>query len=421
MQARRSTFSELNSHQLVLYAACSKLGAIVIDYSPTNPEVLADPHSAYADLRTKCPVHLHVGMENPLYTLSRSEDIVRVLSDTSTWSNRKGPGITNSLSVGDVQRDDPPEHTHRRQFLRDPFLPSAVNRTAPHIRELAEEIADNLAHDGRSCELHSDYALALPVASFCALLGVDIDDREKFSSWADEMVAGMTYPERGAEGRKGINAFARSEIELRRSLKAQGHPVPDGFLSYVANAPYADDGEPMDLKEACNTVSQFLVAGHETTTSLITNLMWRLLEVPSRWKRVVANPALIENAVEESLRFDPPVLGLCRTNTKAVNIQGVDIPQDSKVMVLYASPNREEDLFENPNEFVLDRPLQDTKRHLSFSWGIHYCLGAGLARLTARIAIETLVTRFPSMHLVGETERIEAPFLWGRKTLNVAW
>jgi cytochrome P450 len=362
-------------------------------YSPTAPHVLQDPASAYTDLRSRCPVHLHEGLEHPLYTLAGTADIVSVLSDAQTWSNRQGPGITKSVSVGDVQRDDPPEHTHRRQFLRDPFLPSALAATGPSIRSLAQQLATELAPSG-GCELHDDYALALPVASFCALLGVEIDDRAQFSRWADEMVAGMTYPERGAEGRRGINAFARAEIE-RRSV--------------------------MDLKEATNTVSQFLVAGHETTTSLITNLMWRLLEEPTRWAAVVSDPTLIEAAVEESLRFDPPVLGLCRTNNVAVNMSGVDIPEDSKVMVLYAAPNRDPELFSDPNEFRLDRPLSEARRHMSFSWGIHYCLGAGMARLTARIAVETLAERFPSIRLAGPTERVEAPFLWGRKNLPVTW
>ena len=390
------------------------------EYSPTANHVLDDPASAYADLRSRCPVHLHEGLENPLYTLANTSDIVSVLSDAQTWSNRQGPGITKSVSVGDVQRDDPPEHTHRRQFLRDPFLPSALAATAPTIRALAAQLVSELAPAG-SCELHDQYALALPVASFCALLGVEIGDRAQFSRWADEMVAGMTYPERGAEGRRGVNAFARAEIERRRTMAAAGEMLPDGFLSYLATAPYGADGSVMDLKEATNTVSQFLVAGHETTTSLITNLMWRLLEQPTRWAAVVADPTLIEAAVEESLRFDPPVLGLCRTNNVAVNLSGTDIPEDSKVMVLYAAPNRDPELFSDPNEFRLDRPLNEARRHMSFSWGIHYCLGAGMARLTARIAIETLAERFPSMRLAGPTERVEAPFLWGRRTLPVAW
>jgi cytochrome P450 len=146
------------------------------EYSPTAAHVLDDPAPAYTALRSRCPVHLHQGMEHPLYTLAKTSDIVDVLSDSGTWSNRQGPGITKSVSVGDVQRDDPPEHTHRRQFLRDPFLPSALAATAPSIRALAEELADDLAPSGH-CELHDQFALALPVASFCALLGVDIEDR----------------------------------------------------------------------------------------------------------------------------------------------------------------------------------------------------------------------------------------------------
>ncbi len=390
------------------------------EYSPIAPHVLDDPVPAYAELRARCPVHLHEGMESPLYTVARTDDVIRVLTDPETWSNRQGPGITKSVSVGDVQRDDPPEHTHRRKFLRDPFLPSAVSATAPHILSLAQQLADGLAPSGR-CELHDQYALALPVASFCALLGVDIEDRELFSSWADDMVAGMAYPDRGADGRRGINAFSRTQIELRRAMAAAGEPLPDGFLSYLATAPYNDDGSPMDLKEATNTVSQFLVAGHETTTSLITNLVWRLLEEPTRWAAIVADPSLVEAAVEESLRFDAPVLGLCRTNNVAVSVAGVDIPEDSKVMVLYASPNRDPELFTNPDEFRLDRSLSEARRHLSFSWGIHYCLGAGMARLTARIGVQVLAERFPSLRLAGPTERIEAPFLWGRKTLPLAW
>lgn len=393
-----------------------------IDYSLTAPHVLDDPAAAHRELRSKCPVHFEQTAEYSLYTIASPTDVVSILQDPAVWSNAKGPGVKKSSSVGDVQHDDPPVHTHRRRFLRDPFLPSAVNRTAPAIRELAESLADELRASGRqSCELNHDFALALPVASFCALLGIDIADREQFSRWADDMVAGMAYQDRGRDGRLGIGRFAREQIELRRALHERGEELPDGFLSYVATAPYDDDGGVLPIDEAVNTVSQFLVAGHETTTSLITNLMWRVLETPSLWAQLVADPSLIEVAVEESLRFDPPVLGLCRTNNVATDVGGVAIPEDSKVMVLYASANRDPALFSNPDEFRLDRPLTDLKKHLAFSWGIHYCLGAGLARLSGRIAVETLVSRFPTMRLAGDTKRLDAPFLWGRKVLPVAW
>ena len=354
-----------------------------LDYSLTAPHVLADPAVAYRELRSRCPVHFEETSDYSLFTVAATPDITAILQDPLLWSNAKGPGVKKSASVGDVQHDDPPVHTQRRRFLRDPFLPSAVNATAPQIRELAESLADDLRANERGCELHHDYALALPVASFCALLGVAIADREQFSVWADDMVAGMAYQDRGREGRVGIGRFAREQIELRRTLHQRGEELPDGFLSYVATAPYDDGGGLLPIDEAVNTVSQFLVAGHETTTSLITNLMWRVLETPALWQQLVDDPTLIDVAVEESLRFDPPVLGLCRTNNVATEVRGIAIPEDSKVMVLYASANRDPALFADPDTFRLDRSVTDLKKHLSFSWGVHYCLGAGLARLTA--------------------------------------
>ncbi len=179
----------------------------------------------------------------------------------------------------------------------------------------------------------------------------------------------------------------------------------------------------MPLPEVVNMVNQLLIAGHETTTSLITNCVWRLLEDrPARWCRLVEEPALIPNAVEESLRYDPPVLGLCRTPNDDAVVADVAIPAGEKVMVLYASANRDEARFpDRPDEFVVDRPLLETRKHYSFSWGIHHCLGAHLARLTARVALEELVGRLPDLELDGPPTRVASPFLWGRKALPVRW
>ena len=146
-----------------------------------------------------------------------------------------------------------------------------------------------------------------------------------------------------------------------------------------------------------------------------------MLEDRSRWDGLVAQPELAANVVEESLRFDPPVLGLCKTNNEPVEAQGVAIDTDTKVMVLYASANRDPDTFDAPDEFRVDRPLVEAKRHLSFGWGEHFCLGAHLARQTARIALTELVTRLPQLQPDGPTERVGAPFLWGRSKLPVSW
>ena len=136
----------------------------------------------------------------------------------------------------------------------------------------------------------------------------------------------------------------------------------------------------------------------------------------------MADPSLIANAVEESLRFDPPVLGLCRTNNDETTVAGVEIPAESKVMVLYASANRDPERFpDRPDEFVVDRPVLEARRHYSFSWGIHHCLGAHLARLTATVTVEELASRLPDLQLDGPSTRVASPFLWGRKALPVRW
>lgn len=394
----------------------------VIDYSVTDPDVLDDPAPAHAALRRTCPVHHGEVDERSLYTVSRAADVHRILTDPAGWSNMAGPGIAVSRTgPGDMQHDDPPEHTRRRMFARDWFGPPAVARLESDIRDVTVGLIDAIVGHGHG-DLYADIALPLPVTSFCAILGIDLDDRDRFLEWADELVVSMAYPERGRRARHELHDFTSAEIERRRAAATDGAPRRPGLLDHLSLDEYAD-GEPMPLPEVVNMVNQLLIAGHETTTSLISNCVWRLLEDrPARWSRVVAEPALIPHAVEESLRFDPPVLGLCRTPNDDATVAGVAIPAGAKVMVLYASANRDEDRFpDRPDEFVVDRPILETRKHYAFSWGIHHCLGAHLARLTARVAIEELVARLPGLQLDGPPVRVASPFLWGRKALPVRW
>ena len=328
--------------------------------------------------------------------------------------------MDSTSGTGDMQHDDPPEHTRRRNFARSWFLPQAVAALEPAVRTVAVEHIERIAPLG-AADLYPTVALPLPVTSFCAIMGIDLADREQFLHWADELVTSLAYSGAGGSARRDLNAFTSTEVQRRRDLADAGQPVPEGLLSHLAVDTYSDDGR-MPLTEVVNMVNQLLIAGHETTTSLITNCVWRLLEEPeTRWNRVIAEQDLIPRAVEESLRFDPPVLGLCRTSEHDQSLAGVDIPAGDKIMVLYASANRDPERFERADEFVLDRPLLETRRHYSFSWGIHHCLGAPLARLTARIALEELTTRLPSLRLDGPTTRVPSPFLWGRKSLPVRW
>ena len=394
---------------------------MTIEYSPIRPEVMDDPVPAYARLRDECPVHRTDELGRPLYSISRADDVHRILLDHELWSNEHGPGIADSSSGrGDMQHDDPPEHTRRRLFVRAWFRPDAVAELEPSIRSATAARIETLA-PARRGDLYADLALPLPVESFCEIMGIDLRDRDQFLAWADELVVSMAYPGRGAEARTAMSAFTRDEVLRRREAADRGEPLPDGLLSHLATAPYRDD-EPMPVGELVNMANQLLIAGHETSTSLITNCVWRLLEErEDRWARLVAEPDLVPTVVEESLRFDPPVLGLCRTNNEATSVRGVEIEPESKTMVLYASANRDPERFSRPDEFLVDRPKLELAKHDSFSWGIHHCLGAHLARLTARTVLEELVGRLPTLRLDGDPVRVGSPFLWGRKHLPVAW
>jgi cytochrome P450 len=397
----------------------------MVEYSPIDADVLADPAAAHARLRAECPVHRTDALGRPLWSISRATDVHRILTDPATWSNRKGPGIADTSSgAGDMQHDDPPEHTRRRMFARDWFGPTAVARLEQSIRSVAVDLIEQARPRGRA-ELYRDIALPLPVTSFCEIMGVDLGDRDRFLAWADELVVSMAYPERGRMARRELSDFTAAEVERRRALADAGrtHQLPAGLLSHLAVDEYGEDGARMPLGEVVNMVNQLLIAGHETTTSLITNCVWRLLEDrPTRWERVLADVSLVPNAVEESLRFDPPVLGLCRTSDVDQVVADAGIPAGSKVMVLYASANRDPSRFpDRPDEFVVDRPVLETRKHYSFSWGIHHCLGAHLARLTARVTVEELLARLPTLRLDGASERVASPFLWGRHALGVAW
>lgn len=402
---------------------------MISPYDPTADEVLADPWPAYRELHEQCPVSRYDGLANPMFSMVRRDDVYEMLVDADLWSNRHGSGIAYDESVGSLQRYDPPEHGQRRRFLRAPFMPSAAEQQAPAIRELAEHLLDDLVGCGRA-ELHDDYAVPLPVLSFCRLLGVDENDADQFKQWADLTTLGMTFPDKARGVREAVRAYTLAEVERRRAAVAAaalsegedpvGTVIPAGILSQLCIHPL-EDGTYATDEEVTGLVSMMLVAGHETTTSLITNTVWRLLERPERWARLVAEPHLVESALEESLRFDPPVLGNCRTNNTALDRHGVHIPADSKVMYLVGAANRDPALFAAPDEFRIDRPVSETRRHFSFGWGRHFCLGAHVARVAGRVALETLVSRLPNLRLDGPTERVPQPFLWGRYRLPVTW
>jgi cytochrome P450 len=393
-----------------------------VEYDPFSPAVMDDPGTAHRELVAKCPVHHFEGHGFDFFSLARHNDVHEALRDIDTWSSHWGQSPHRTPPHGMLA--DPPQHTMFRRMTLQAFTPRVVERMEPWIAALADELIDAMEARGtRTAELHDDLASPLPVITIARILGVPEEMGDQFKRWSDAQVAGMgqidrTFYERN---RKELEAFFIEQLDQRRALRAAGEPLPDDLMGALLVA--ADDApRPIVDSDLLSVLLQLLVGGNETTTSLITNCVWRLLQERERWEQVCADPSLVELALEESLRFDAPVLGLFRTNTRPVTLHDVEIPEDSKVMLLYSAANRDPAVFEDPDSFRLDRDIEHLRRrHLAFGSGVHFCLGAPLARLEARLSLAALVRRLPTLELAGPTERIEPFLLYGRHSLPVRW
>ena len=401
-----------------------------LDYDPLDPSTLEDPFPVYERLRAHCPVHHFAGFTPPFFTLTRYDDVLAGLRDWETWSIRYGSNPHYMRPAGLF--NDPPEHTWFRNLFNRGFTPRTVGHLEREIEQLAHELLEGVITDGHG-DFHDFYAARLPATIIARLIGVPAVDLGRFCTTCDDLVATYNAPDPTASAapRAALDAFFQSHIDDRRAaLRAAGiaepgvqhlgHVVPNDLLSGFIVA--EQDGRRLDDRDLHLMLVLLLLGGLETSTALLTNAVWRLLQVPDRWEQLVANPDLADIAIEESLRVDPPVLGLFRTPTRNVTLHSVDIPHTSKVMLCFASANRDApNGLDHPDEFRLDRDLARARQHLSFGFGAHYCAGAHLARLEGRISLRVLAETMPSLRLDGPTERIEPFLLWGRRHLPVRW
>ncbi|MEM8746968.1 MAG: cytochrome P450 [Actinomycetota bacterium] len=409
-------------------------GDVDVGYDPFSPQVMTDPFPAYAELRDRCPVHRFEGFDPPFLTVTRHADVMEMLRDVGTWSSHYGQ--SPRFSVQGCLFSDPPTHTMYRRIVQQGFTPRVVERLMPDIQALADELVDGLlAHPNRRGDLHDDVACPLPVLVIARVLGVPTDQIAQFKEWSDRQVEAMNSsdPEAAAENRAQLDAFFTSQLDERRSLLAAadvasddwstdhlGDVIPDDVTSGLLVA--SVDGRRLTDPELLTILQQLLVGGNETTTSLITNLFWRILDRPELFERIRDDESLDALAVEESLRLDAPVLGLFRTTTDTIERHGVEIPPKTKAMATFGAANRDPDVFDDPDTFRLDRDLdQLRRRHVAFGAGHHFCPGAHLSRAEARVVLRTLADRVPALRLHGDTTRIPTFLLWGRRTLPVAW
>jgi cytochrome P450 len=252
-------------------------------------------------------------------------------------------------------------------------------------------------------------------------LGVPPSEQAQFKAWSDEFMSAQNASDAAvqASARAKIDAYFGAELDRRRERRDRGEQLPDDILTALLEA--QRDGRGFTNEELAPLIVLLLVGGNETTTSLIGNLVWRLLDF-GLWQQVADDPALRDVAVDESLRYDPPVLGLFRTNKRPTSICGVSLESDSKVHGLYASANRDPSAWDDPDTFRLDRPLDDLRRrHMSFGLGQYLCPGAMLARLEARVALDAMIDRLPNPRLAAPPERTDSFMMWGPKSLRVVW
>jgi cytochrome P450 len=352
------------------------------------------------------------------------------LRDFEVWSIRYGDSPQYMRPAGLF--NDPPAHTPFRRIFNRCLTPRAVQALKGDIERLAHDLVDAMADRG-SGNFQELFASPLPMTIIARMIGVPEADLPLFRRMCDDLTATYNVPDPAvsAAPRTRLDDYFQGHIDRRRqTLRASGASapgpehvggvLPDDLLSRLVVAE-SDGWRPTD-DDLRLLLVLLLLGGLETSTALLTNVVWRLLEDRSRWEALRRDPSLIEIAVEESLRFDPPVLGLFRTPTREIDLHGVQIPAKAKVMLNFASANRDApNGLEDPEQFRLDREADRVRQHLSFGFGVHFCPGAPLARLEGQISLRVLLERLPDLRLDGPTERIEPFLLWGRGNLPVRW
>lgn len=378
------------------------------DWDPQASEVRRDPHAAYAELRQRCPV-AHSHRWGGFWTLTRYEDIVNVTVDPQTFIN----SVQNVVpAVGFGKRiplhADPPAHTHYRRILTPPFRRERAAALEPTVRRLVVSLLEPLIARDRG-DVVKEFTYFLPVRVLCAFLHIPQADaadlKERSERYADALHRG-DYETLKQES-DALYAHARRVVAARK--EAPLDPEEDVTSALLAAE---IDGEPLDEALIVGCVRQLLVAGHLTLTLSIASAVLHLARDQDLQQRLRREPARIADAVEEFLRLYPPNRAFARTATRPVEIRGQTIEVDEPIALLWPAANRDPDVFDSPDEFDLDR---SPNRHLSFGHGTHKCLGAPLARLEMRVALEELLARTETFELDGPITYADWPEFGPRK------
>ena len=296
---------------------------------------------------------------------------------------------------------DPPDHTRLRRLVATAFTAARVEDLHPQVQSIVDDLLDTVATGGPDAitDLVADFSFPMPFAVICQMLGVPARDREQLGTALTRLLKPTASPEEYADAKRASDTVVAT---LERVVALKYDRPGDDLVTALIRA--RDGEERLTQPELLSSIFQLIVAGHDTTTNLIGNGMVALLTHPEQLHRLQADPDLLDDAVEELLRFDPPAPhATFRFTTEPVELGGQTIPAGSQVIVNLAAANRDPALNANPNDLDLTRA---DGRHLAFGHGIHFCLGARLARMEGRVALGTLVRRFPEMRLAVPVETL---------------
>jgi cytochrome P450 len=376
-------------------------------FNPLDPDFRRDPYPTYARLRAEDPVH-----QSPLgfLVLSRYADCTVLLRDPHASSDEtKVPNIADVIEQAPVDPElldsrpflflDPPDHTRLRGLVSKAFTPRTIERMRDRVQQVTDGLLDDLGGGGE-VELIERLAYPVPLVVISEMLGVPSEDEERFRGWSRALARGLDpdfllSPDVIETRNEAILDFR----EYFRGLIADRRNKPrDDLLSGLVEA--EDSGDKLTENELLSTCVLLLVAGHETTVNLIANGVLALVRHPDQLAKLREDPSLAKSAVEEVLRFDPPVQLSGRLAVDAIELPSTTMEPGSFAITLLGAANRDEDQFPDAAEFDIERT---PNAHIAFSLGHHFCLGASLARLEGQIALSSLVQRFRAIELATDT------------------
>lgn len=368
----------------------------MVDFNPFSSEMRDNPHPFYATMRRESPMFFDPALN--LWHVFCYDDVRSVLRNPAAFSSEiHRVNLDRPVANPSMLQSDPPRHTRLRALVSRAFTPRMVGQMEPRIYRLADDLLDQALPRGQ-IDLVDDLAYPLPVIVIAEMLGIPPEDRAHFRRWSDEIAAALGTGVTGTPMDVRPETFEHLRAYFTEAIARHRAEPQDDLIGALLEAEL--EGEKLSMEDLLSFCILLLVAGNETTTNLISNAVRCFLEFPAALAQVRANPQLLPQALEEVLRFRSPVQATIRLPNQATTIAGHEVKAGQPVLAWLASANMDEAEFVQPYRFQIAR---QPNRHLSFGAGIHFCLGAPLARLEAKAALERFLARAISFERVDGT------------------